>query len=82
MLTIGVDAHKRVHVAVALDAVGREGGRCTARMRPRAGGSWSPGRPNTGAPGRGASRVPGGMAVAWPSTRGPPARPSMLAVRA
>src|SRR5262245_13646192 len=37
MLTLGVDAHKRVHEAVALDAVGREVGR---RRVPNSAAGW------------------------------------------
>ncbi len=37
MITIGVDAHKRVHLAVALDAAGREVAR---RRGPNSADGW------------------------------------------
>ena len=72
MLTIGVDAHKRVHEAVALDAAGREVGR--RRVPNSAGRLAGAARLGGGAgrggrrPGGGGSRGPGATGAGWPST--------------
>src|SRR5664280_2792081 len=60
---VGVDTHQDVHVAVALDALGRRlGVSCRSRPRPAATASWSDGCASWVRPRGSASRAPAATA--------------------
>ena len=66
MITIGVDAHKQVHVAVALNAMGREVARWRGANRPEGWQQMLDWAAGLGSPGGGASSGPGTTGTAWP----------------
>ena len=68
MITIGVDAHKEVHVAEAVDRLGRPVSQQQALTQPRDGTGYTVGPAASAASGSGESKEPGVTVAGWPST--------------
>ena len=82
MITIGVDAHKQVHVALALDDAGRELGHWRGRTACPAGRVSRTGRASSEQSAGSASRALGDMAAAWRRTSSRTVKRSTRSMRA